>query len=192
MKWIALVILLIIGPYTFLRWHYRKPQTAFEPYHDMKDRANTMRLLSAGFQRVTLPVEHPAEPLATPSPAKTIPAIGGLPSALSSTLVDKPILPTDILSVTATAVTNPLFSYSLEFTCGVADNKQQLGNVHLYSREGQIYIIPETEPLTGELLARNRENLIRVTIPAGVLKTGTYDVTLIGERTSKSWSLEVR
>ena len=49
MKWILLIVLLVIGPYTFLRWHYRKPQPAFEPYHDIKDRANTMRLVSAGW-----------------------------------------------------------------------------------------------------------------------------------------------
>src|SRR6188768_1013190 len=101
MKWIVLIILLIIGPYTFLRWHYRKPQEAFEPYHDIKDRANTMRLVSAGFQRVTLKAERPAEPARNSAPAGIQSAAGGLPSALATTLVDQPVLVSEILSVSA-------------------------------------------------------------------------------------------
>ncbi|HTO05324.1 MAG TPA: hypothetical protein VL069_16555, partial [Opitutus sp.] len=164
MKWIVLIVLLVIGPYTFLRWHYRKPQPAFEPYHDIKDRANTMRLVSAGFQRVTLTAVRPAEPLRLTSVAAITPAPGGLPAALSSTLVDQPQLPSEILSVSAPAETNTFFEYILEFTCAVADNQEELGNAYLYAREEQIYIVPEIEPLSGELLTRNRENLVRLTV----------------------------
>jgi hypothetical protein len=192
MKWIALIIVLIIGPYTFLRWHYRKPQEAFEPYHDIKDRANTMRLVSAGFQRVTLATERPADGSKITSTAPTESAAGGLPSALSTTLVDKPVLTAEVLSVSAPAETNTLFAYSFEFTCRLPDIRHQVDNVYLYSREGRIFIVPEIQQLAGELLERNRENRIRATVPAGVLKPGTYEVTLIGERSSRSWSLEVK
>ena len=192
MKWIALIIVLIIGPYTFLRWHYRKPQEAFEPYHDIKDRANTMRLVSAGFQRVTLKSERPAEPARNSAGAAIQLASGGLPSALATTLVDQPVLVTEILSVSTPAETNTLFAYSFEFTCGLPDNQHQADNVYLYVREGQIYIVPEIQSLKGELLERHRENLIRVTIPAGTLKPGIHEVTVIAERSSKSWSLEVK
>jgi hypothetical protein len=192
MKWVALVIVLIIGPYTFVRWHYRKPQAAFEPYQDIKDQANTTRLLSAGFQRVTLSVDRPADPSPEIPAAAITSATGGLPSALSSTLIDQPALPTEIRSVNAAGETNTLFSYVIEFTCGLTDNKQQLGDVYLYSREGKLYIVPAIEPLTGELLARNREGLFRVTVPAGILKPGSYDVMLIGERSSKAWTLLVK
>ena len=59
MKWIVLAILLSLGAYTWLTLHYRKVNPAFAPYGDMKDRANTHRLLAAGFQRITLRVERP-------------------------------------------------------------------------------------------------------------------------------------
>ena len=192
MKWILLIVLLVIGPYTFLRWHYRKPQPAFEPYHDIKDRANTMRLVSAGFQRVTLTLVQPAEPLRNFSTAAITPAPGGLPAALSSTLVDQPELPTEILSVTAPAETNTLFEYTLEFTCAVDGNQEELGNAYLYAREEQIFIVPEMEPISGELLTRSRENRVRLTVRAGAIKPGTYEVTLIGDRSSKAWSLVVK
>src|SRR5438105_3708911 len=55
MKWIALAILLFIVPYTYLTLHFRKPGKAFEPYADLSKRANTARLLSAGYQRIPLP-----------------------------------------------------------------------------------------------------------------------------------------
>ena len=192
MKWIVLIILLIIGPYTFLRWHYRKPQDAFEPYHDIKDRANTMRLLSAGFQRITLTADRPAEPL------RNIPAIttnsipGGLPSSLASTLVEKPLLASKILTVTTPGESNTLLAYILEFTCAVSDNRQELNHVHLYLRDGEIFLIPLFDRLNGELLSRNRENLVRITVPAGTLKPGDYEVALIGEESSRSWSLVVK
>src|SRR5690606_12437110 len=115
-----------------------------------------------------LSTNRPADPSReTSEAAAAASAPGGLPSALGSTLVEKPALPTEILSVNAPRETNTLFSYTVEFTCGVTDTKQQLGDVYLYSREGQLYIVPEIEPLTGELLARNRNDLFRVTVPAG-------------------------
>ena len=48
MKWIALAILVVIVPYTVIRWQYRKPNRAFEPYADMKNQANTLRAATAG------------------------------------------------------------------------------------------------------------------------------------------------
>jgi hypothetical protein len=192
MKWIALIIVLIIGPYTFLRWHYRKPQDAFEPYHDMKDRANTMRLLSAGFQRVTLVAERPAEAMKLPAAAVIQPAIGGLPSELSTTLVETPMLVTEIVAVSAPRETNTLFAYSFDFTCGLPDNRHEVANVYLYSREQQIFIVPELQRLAGDLLERTRENRVRITLPPGTLKPGLQEVTLVGERTSKRWSIEVK
>ena len=192
MKWIVLIILLIIGPYTFLRWHYRKPQNAFEPYHDIKDRANTIRLLSAGFQRITLTADRPAEPLRNVPAIATNSIAGGLPSSLASTLVDKPLLATKILSITTPGESNTLLAYTIEFTCAVSDNRQELSNVHLYLRDGEIFLVPQFDRLNGELLSRNRENLVRVTIPAGTLKPGAYDVALIGEQSSRSWSLVVK
>lgn len=192
MKWIALVILLIVVPYTFVRWHYRKPNRAFEPYHDMKDRANTMRLLSAGFQRVTLEADRPADPVRLAETAAVAPAPGGLPPVLSSSLVDAPLLPLEILSVSAPPAGNPMFSYPISLTCTIPDHKRQLGGAHLYAREQDIYIVPFFEPLDGALLARSRESQIRLTVPPGALKPGRYHVTLIGARASKAWSLEIR
>ena len=141
MKWIVLIILLIIGPYTFLRWHYRKPQNAFEPYHDIKDRANTMRLLSAGFQRLTLAADRPAEPLRNIPAIATDSIAGGLPSSLANTLVEKPLLATSILSATTPGESNTLLAYTIEFTCAVSDHRQELSNVHLYLRDGEIFLV---------------------------------------------------
>src|ERR1041385_8351505 len=97
MKWIVVAITVVIVPYTFITLHYRRPDKAFEPYADMKDRANTMRLLSAGFQRVSLAAARPADPVRGAA-ATVQPAPGGIPAALKTTLVDQPLLPAEILS----------------------------------------------------------------------------------------------
>ena len=191
MKWVVLAIILVIVPYTFLTLHYRRPGKAFEPYHDMKDRANTMRLLSAGFQRVSLDAERPADPPRGLSPAATLPARGGLPDALDTTLVDKPLLPVDIATVSAAGTASAAFSYPIAFTCTLPDNQEQFAGAALYARGEQIYVVPALEKLAGGLMTRTRENLIRLTVPAGALKPGTYRVTLLGSRLSKAWDLQV-
>lgn len=192
LKSIVLVILLVVVPYTFLRWHYRKPGPAFAPYHDMKDRANTLRLLSAGFQRITLTAERPADSQRAGAAAPLSAVPGGLPAALASTLVDQPMLPSDILSVSAPPSANAMFAYSVELRCTHPDLKQQLAGGHLYVHGEEIFIVPLYEQIAGKLLARTTQDVVRLTAPAGSLKPGHYRVTLVGARSSKAWSLEVR
>src|SRR3954465_12627511 len=96
MKWIVVAILLVIVPYTIITLKYRKPGKAFEPYQDMKDRTNTARLLSAGYQPLPVPAQRPADRM-TPITSATIgTASGGLPSGLKATLVAAPALPNEI------------------------------------------------------------------------------------------------
>ncbi len=192
MKWIIVAIVAVIIPYTYLTLRFRRPEKVYEPYHDMKDRANTLRLLNAGFQRVTLEAERPSDPQRPSHAAPTLPATGGLPLALGTTLLDQPLLPAEIVNVYAAPVATALMSYPIDFTCTLPDNKQQLGGAQLYVRHEEIYIAPEFEKLGGNLLARSRENWVRVTVPAGALKPGHYRVVLLGARASKAWTLDVR
>lgn len=191
MKWVILVILLCIGVYTFLTLKYRRPERAFSPYHDLRDRANVQRLLDAGFQRVALQADLPADPVAPGSSAPTTPAAGGLPAGLGETLVELPQLPAEILSVSAAPAVNSLFAYPIRLKCSLPDNKQQLAGAELYLRGNELVITPSFERLSGALLARNRERLIRLTVPSGTFKPGSYNVTLVGARSSRSWTLLV-
>lgn len=191
LKWIALVILLVLVPYTILTLRYRKPGRAFEPYHDIKERANVIRLLSAGYQRIALEADLPVDPVHVSAPVKTSGTAGGLPLALRETLVDEPSLPTDILNVSASSSVNSLFSYQISFTCSLPDNKQQLGGAQLYVRRDEIVVVTEFERLNGGLLSRSREKTILLTVPGGTLKPGQFHLTLIGARNSKAWTLQV-
>jgi hypothetical protein len=191
MKWIVLVIVLGLGAYTYLTLHYRKQHRSFEPYEDIRDRANTLRLLSAGFQRITVNARRPADPQPIPGGAAITPGPGGLPEALRVTLVAPPQLPADYLRVTAAPSGNTLVPYPVQFTCSVGDHHQQFAGVRLYLRADQIMIVPEFERLGGQLLARSRESFVLVTVPAGALKPGRYQVSLIGARTSQTWPLQV-
>jgi len=190
MKWIVVVIVAVIVPYTYLTLRYRKPGPAFEPYHDMQDRANTMRLLSAGFQRITVSASRPAEPTRLAA-ASTLPSPGGVPAALRTTLVQQPLLPSEILSVSAASAANTGAPYPIQFTCTVPDNKEQPGGAELYVRGDEIWIAPTFEKLPGGLQARSRENLVLLTVPAGALKPGSYQMTLLGQSSSRAWTVQV-
>jgi hypothetical protein len=191
LKWIVLAILLFIVPYTFLTLHYRKPGPAYRPYEDMKNRANTARLLSAGYQRITLPARRPAdtEVFVAAAPVNAVP--GGLPDELRATLVALPTLAADILRVSAGPTASARLPYPIQFTCTTPDDRQQLAGVEFYLKEDQIIITPDFELLTGGLLTRTRETLILLTVPPATLKPGRYRVILVGRNSSRSWTLQV-
>lgn len=191
MKWIALAILLVIVPYTFLTLHYRKKGPAFQPYEDMKNRAGVIRLLAAGYQRIPLAAQRPADPTgATAAATNLVP--GGLPAELASTLVEPPVLPAEILAVSAAADIAAAQAYQIRFSCTLPDEQRQLAGADLYLKDTQIVITPTFEQLSGQLRARTRENVVLITVPAGALKPGRYQVTLAAQRVARGWNLHVR
>src|SRR5690349_2827030 len=101
MKWIVLAIVLLIVPYTIMTLHYRKAGPAFQPYEDLKNRANVSRLLAAGYQRIPLVAQRPADSGRATGGATILPAPAGLPEDLKSTLVEPISLPMEITAVTA-------------------------------------------------------------------------------------------
>jgi len=191
MKWVVLVIIVCLVVYTYLTLHYRRPDRAFRPYQDLRDRANVHRLIDAGYQRIALSAELPVDSFNLDSPVRTNAALGGLPSGLRETLVEQPELPSEIVSVAAAPTVNALFAYPIGVKCTLPDNKQQLAGAELYVHGDELVVTPEFERLPGGLLARNRERLIRLTVPAGTLKPGSYHVTLVGTHSSRAWTLQV-
>ena len=192
MKWIIIVILAMIVPYTYLTLRYRKAGPAFQPYEDMKSRANVSRLLAAGYQRIALTAQRPADGPRTNGGAEIGSAGGGIPAALRSTLVEAPLLPTEITSVTAATTATTLQPYLIQLTCTLPDDKQQLGGAELFLRDDTIVITPTFEPVGGDLQTRSRQAAVLLTVPAGALKPGSYSVTVVGERSSRAWTLEVK
>src|SRR5688500_16035662 len=154
MKWILVAIVLIIVPYTVLTLRYRKPGPAFQPYEDMKNRANVSRLLEAGYQRISITAQRPADNERPRDGAIVTTSAGGLPSELRTTLVEAPLLPDEITNVTAAPAANTLQPYSIQFTCTLPDNKQHLGGADLFIRGDTIVITPTFEPVSGDLQTR--------------------------------------
>jgi hypothetical protein len=190
MRWIVLAIVVFIPIYTYLTLHFRRPGPAFAPYGDMRDRADVIRLLKAGYQRVAIDASRPAE--SPPESGATSPAPGGLPSELKATLVESPLLPLGIDSASAAPTAVSGIDYPIALTYTIADNKRQLSGAHLYEREGEIVIVADFERLGGGLMARTRDGTALLDVPPGSLKPGTYHVTLVGEQSSRSWTLRVR
>lgn len=192
MKWVALAILLLIVPYTFVTLRYRKPGKAYEPYEDIKNRANVTRLLAAGYQRIPIVAQRPADTGRALGGAIVLPAAGGLPSEVRSTLVESVLLPVEITNVTAAATANAQQPYAIQLACTLPSEQQQLGGADVYLRGEDLVIAPTFESMAENLHARSRQAAVLLTIPAGALKPGHYAVTLVGERASRTWSLEVK
>ena len=193
MKWVALAIVLVIVPYTFITLYWRKPGPAYRPYQDAQERANVVRLLSAGYRRITLVAQRPADPARPPAAvATTTVGTGGLPSELRSTLAEPPLLPANILQVSAAPSVSAFLPYPIQFTCTLPDDKHQLAGAQLYVKGEEIVVTPDFEHLTGGLLTRTRENVILLTVPGGTFQPGTYRVTLAGQQSSRAWTLLVQ
>ncbi|MDX2188047.1 MAG: hypothetical protein SFV32_14020 [Opitutaceae bacterium] len=197
MIWVIAAILVFVAGYTFVNLRYRKPGKAHEPYQDAKDRATVERLVSAGFTRVTAGVERPAEPAKSASSfqgplAEVKEALGGLTPELKELLIDLPSLPDDFGRVVAPSTATAMLPYSIQYSCNLPDHKGILGETYVYTKEDKVVIVTSFERLKGELLARTRESSVILTLPAGTLKAGTrYQVTLVGARGSKQWTLQV-
>lgn len=192
MKWIILAILLAIVPYTIVTLKYRKEGPAFRPYEDMKNRANVSRLLAAGYQRIALPAHRPADGTRAPGGAAITTAPGGVPAELRSTLVEPPLLPSEIVGVAAAPTGNQLHDYTIHFSSVLPSDQQHLGGAELYVRGEALVLVPTFERIDGNLLTRSRQADVLVTIPAGALKPGNYTLTLVAEKASRTWPLEIR
>lgn len=192
MKWIVLAIVVMIVPYTLLTLRYRKEGPAFRPYEDMKNRANVSRLLAAGYQRIPIVAQRPADSGRAPGGASVLPDIGGVPEDLKATLVEPPQLPTEILSVTASPVMNAGEPYPIQLACALPTDTQTLGGAELYVRGDRLVLLPTFEAVPQGLLTRSKQAAVLLTIPAGALKPGRYSCTVVGERASRGWPVEVK
>lgn len=196
MKWVALVIFVSIATYTAVTLHYRRPGRAYQPYHDNKEHVVVTRLRSAGYQRISAVSERPADPARaiaalSGTMVQATDQIGGVPDELKQIFVDQPRLPPSFSQVRAPSEAVVLLPYSLQFTCALPDNKQLLSATYVYVKDQEIAIVPDFEAMEGELLARTPESTVQLTIPGGTLHPGTYEVTLVGQRQSKRWPLQV-
>lgn len=197
MKWVVLSIVLFIAGYTIVMFLYRKPGPAYRPYQDATNRATVSRLLAAGFQRGSLAAERPADPstskiLEGRSPAAISAAPGGLDPDLEFALAEKPMLAEAIRQVTAAGASYYSAPYRVLFTASLKDHKRVISGGQFFKKEDQLFLLPEFEPIRGELLARTKETTAVLTIPAGTLKPGVYQTTLVAEKGSRCWRLTVK
>ena len=188
MKWIILLMILFIAPYTYINLHYRKVGPSFQPYQDARERR---RVGQAGYTRVTLTVARPADLQPRTPVEHALPAPGGLPADLRSALFVAPLLPAAIGPVDAAATADADTVYRIEFVCTLSDIKQQLGGAQLYVKGSDIFVLADFEPLSDGLLARSRQNLIVLTVAGRSLAPGQYRMVLVGTSASKAWTLQV-
>ncbi len=188
-RWIVLAIVVFIIGYTFLTLHYRKPGKAYQPAEDMKNRATTARLIKAGYQRVQLTAQLPADPVAPANAGLQAP--GGLPEDLRSTLIAVPLLPADIVAVNAPLSASASQPFTIHFRCVVPDEKRQVAGADMYVRADEIIVAPRFDKLTGGLTTRSAGYVVSLDVPAATLKPGHYRITLVGERMSRVWDMNV-
>jgi len=194
-KWIALALIPLLVGYTFVTLHYRKPNRPYEPYNDLKTRGQTHNLLTAGYQRIPLTADLPANSAANPSDAlanlNATATAGGLPASLKESLFDQPALPAGYSAAYGSSEISSLLGATLAFDCDTGDLAHQLSGAFLYAQGDQIVIVPELEALEGSLSARRDQAHIRIVIPGGALKPGSYTVLLAGRDSSLTWPLQV-
>lgn len=192
MKWVALIIVSCIVPYTWMTLHYRKQGPMFQPYQDTKDRAQVLRLLNAGFRRVELQSERPVDP----TPPSAHPAVmttiaGGLPPMLSELLIDRPPVPSGFKTVDAAAAALAGAPYFVSATCAQPNPHEEPTDSVLYLRHEEAVFVIGYAALPGDLQTRQLDAMVRLVVPANTFDPGTYHATLIGARESRRWTFEV-
>lgn len=192
MKWIVVAILACIIPYTWLTLQFRKENPSYQPYHDTKERAQVKRLLEAEVRRVHLEAEPataaPVLPASDHAPTQS--AAGGLPEHLREVLLDEPNLPIAVNAVRAAAVARATAHYPIHFSVSQRDARERLVRVAAYLSERNLTLVPQYNEHQGSA-SRTAEVAWQVTLPPGLLKPGSYEVTLAGDRASRRWGVDV-
>ena len=85
-----------------------------------------------------------------------------------------------------------LLPSQIQFVCKLDSDKEQLGGAEIFIREGAVVIVPVFETISGGLQTRTKESVVLLTLPAGLLTSGTHTVTLVGAKESLYWKLIVR
>jgi len=197
MKWVALATLLGLAGYTYVTLHFRKDTRSSEPYADAKERFTVHRLREAGYSRVMVHAERPADPAHTLAGllrplAEIHDAPAGLPAGLAETFPEPPKLPSSFHDVAAPAAHTAMLPYFVQYTCQLPDNREVLGETRVYVKEHDIAIVTDFDEIDGELLARTADATVLLQLPAGIFHSGeNFDVLLIGKTGSKRWSLQV-
>jgi hypothetical protein len=198
MKWVVLGTVLGLAAYTFVTLKYRKdPQTAHRPVEEAKERFTANRLRQAGYTRVAVTAERPADPSLTLAgitrPFATVTdAPGGLPAELAETFAEPPKLSDSFANVSAPAALTAMLPYFIQYTCQLPDNSAILGETRVYVKENDIAIVTDFDRIDSDLLARTREATVLLKLPPGIFRSGeTFQLTLVGQRASKHWTLQV-
>jgi hypothetical protein len=197
MKWVVLVIIVCLAGYTFVTLRYRKIAPPHEPYSDAKERFTATRVREAGYARIPVNVERPADLPYTeggiPRPLAEVSEIpGGLPRELLENFAEAPKLPQAIGRVVAPATLRALFPYPIVYNCELPDHQDVLGDTRVYTKEQDIIIVTDFDRIDSDLLARTRDTTVSVSLPAHLFESGkTYTITLTGEKTSRQWQLQV-
>lgn len=192
MKWIVLAILVCVVPYTWITIKYRKEAPPHQPYQDNKDRAQVMRLLDSGFQRVSVTLERLVDPALPLTDAADFDAtVGGLPSSLAGLLIDKPPVPSTFTQLDAPAATLVGIPYTITATCTQPDKKEQPATSFLYLRGDEAVFVIGYDVHPGDLQSRRTESYVRLSVPPHTFAPGEYRATLIGAKASRRWTFVV-
>ena len=195
MKWVALAILVCIVPYTWITLKYRKEGPAYQPYQDNKDRAQVMRLLDAGFQRVAGSLQRAVDPLpsaAPPAHAATERVPGGMPPVLSELLIDPPLVPETVTQVLAPAVLAADQPWRIGVVATTPERHEVLASATLFRHDREFTLAIAYDPQDHTLEARRLATTAWIELPPGTLEPGTYRATLVGARNALRWTFTVR
>ncbi|MCC5023897.1 MAG: hypothetical protein J6386_14425 [Candidatus Synoicihabitans palmerolidicus] len=192
MKWVIIAIIACLVPYTWITLAFRKETPAYEPYQNSKDRAQVLRLLDAGFQRVELTLERLVEPspLLADSNA-TAPLPGGVPPLLRDVLLDQPPVSSNFSRIDAPASAWAGAPYIVNFSCTQPAKDERAETAVLYLRAHEAVFLIGYHELSGEIQSRRLESLARVIVPAHTFASGSYQATLIGALESQRWTFTV-
>ena len=186
MKWIVVAMIVFIVPYTYLTLRFRKPES-FQPYEDARERAH---IAKAGYSRISLSASRPADGR-TEATFGIGPAAGGMPADLAASLIDHPVLPEAIGAVMAASTCTGGGNYAIRFDCTPPPGGLELSAAHLYHKGSDLYILVGFAPVAEGLVPRHPADSVALDVPSAELEPGTYQVTLVGSRSSKTWAVQV-
>lgn len=193
MKWIVVAIVVFVIGYTIVNIYYRKPGRAYRPYQDAQDRATTVRLLAAGWQKVHVESRRPVEKPSVAAPAAITRGAVGLGPDLAPQFAEAPKLLKSIDKVVASSAVAHGADYTVYFTATLANQKSQVGDVSLYRKASELVLVPTIEPLPGkDLMSRWSDANYCISFSTESLAPGRYTMRIVAQGPAAAWSFTVK
>lgn len=192
MSTVAIVVVICLAGYTYVRLKFSKEGHGHEPFAQAYERRESAKLKAAGWERLDAHWERDV-----PVPAGSTPGLesadarSALWTALFEASTERFHLPIDYERVVAPATLATPEPLQIHLEAAIDQAPVQIHSFDVYHKGGDLVFVPRWQQIPRDQVPADFKTRGRITLPAGKLPPGHYRVRLQANRQASEWKLDV-